>query len=328
MQKADDLIRLMKQQTDALVASDEKLQQFLMWVNQKSLSVKVPYKPAAVRAFYFAFDRGLVRAFERGFNPALERGLVRALDPGLVPDLVPAHNFAVDRALAPALVPTLDRALIRTLAPAFESVLDSGLVRALNPELRQALQQLKEQLPKRDSDEVIFKQWWKANGQAWTRQLRDIMIFHRNIGHDWQFSKPQREVLQPYYEANKLLVDCLNSSSNALDYVLEPELKRSLKQLKKQLSDLNKHEKEYKQWWEANGQVWTQQLRAVMIKYCDIGHDWHFSEQEQELLQQYYEANKLLVNCLNSSCNVTPAVRSQIEETLLLPTEMLQNAEG
>jgi len=33
MKKADYLLRLMKQRTDALVASDEKLQQFLMWVS-------------------------------------------------------------------------------------------------------------------------------------------------------------------------------------------------------------------------------------------------------------------------------------------------------
>jgi hypothetical protein len=42
MQKADYLLRLMKQRTDALVATDEKLQQFLMWVNEKSLSVEFP----------------------------------------------------------------------------------------------------------------------------------------------------------------------------------------------------------------------------------------------------------------------------------------------
>jgi predicted NACHT family NTPase len=34
------------------VASDETLQPFLRWLRQKSLAVKSPYKPAAVRAFY------------------------------------------------------------------------------------------------------------------------------------------------------------------------------------------------------------------------------------------------------------------------------------
>jgi predicted NACHT family NTPase len=37
------------------------------------------------------------------------------------------------------------------------------------------------------------------------------MIEHRNIGHHWQFTEEQRQKLQHYYIANKLLVDCLNS---------------------------------------------------------------------------------------------------------------------
>ncbi|MDP8963658.1 MAG: signal transduction protein, partial [Cyanobacteriota bacterium] len=81
-------------------------------------------------------------------------------------------------------------------------------------ELRQALQELKEQLPDRDSDKEIYKQWWKVNGQVWTRQLREITISHRNNSHNWQFSEHQRKELQQYYNANQLLVDCLNSSCN------------------------------------------------------------------------------------------------------------------
>lgn len=56
-----------------------------------------------------------------------------------------------------------------------------------------------------------------------------------------------------------------------------------------------------------------------MIKHPNIVYHWRFSTQQQKLLEQYYEANKLLVDCLNSASNVTPEVRSHIEETLLLP---------
>jgi predicted NACHT family NTPase len=44
-----------------------------------------------------------------------------------------------------------------------------------------------------------------------------------------------------------------------------------------------------------------------------------FSNKHQELLQQYYDANKLLVDCMNSGCNVSKVVKKEIEETLLLP---------
>ena len=233
MDKADYLLRLMKQRTDDLVATDEKLQQFLMWVSQKSLSVKVPYKPAAVRAFYLALDRTLDRTLERILDPALDpvRALERVLDPvgvrtldpvldpaldgthldyTLDPTLVPALDFALDRtldrALVPGLFPSLDRPVNRALDRAIDLVLEPGL--------RQVLQELKEQLPNPNVNKEIFKYWWKANGQAWGRQLRAVMIKHRNIGHDWQFSYQQREGLQQYYDANKLLIDCLSSSCN------------------------------------------------------------------------------------------------------------------
>ena len=188
MQKADHLLRLMKQRTDELVATDEKLQRFLMWVNQKSLSVELPYKLAAVRAFYFALVRDLT----------LDSILVNAFD------------LALDSALVATLDLSLDRVLNRVLNPALVHILDL----ALNPELRRAVQALKAQLPDSDSDEERFKQWWQVHGQTWTNQLRSVMIRYRNIGQDWQFSKQQQVLLQQYYDANKLLVDCLNNASN------------------------------------------------------------------------------------------------------------------
>src|SRR4028118_390003 len=208
MQKADDWLRLMKQRTDALVATDEKLQQFLIWVKEKSLSVEVPYKPAVVRAFYFALDIALVPVLvpvlDRSFYSVLVRTLDRTLDPALIS--------------VPALVPALERALARALARISDGALVPALERALDlafkPELRQALQELKDQLPNRNGDKEIFKQWWQANGKAWTEQLRAVMIQHRNIGHNWQFSKEQKELLKQYYDANRLLVDCLKSSCN------------------------------------------------------------------------------------------------------------------
>ncbi|MEH2279870.1 MAG: NACHT domain-containing NTPase [Nostoc sp.] len=102
---ADRLLLLIKEKIDFMVAGDQRLQEVLVWVQEKSLSVEVYYKPAAVRAF------------------------------------------------------------------------------SLDPELKNWLQKIREQLPTRQD----------------------------YIGDDWQFSKEQKELLQQYYDANKLLVDCLNS---------------------------------------------------------------------------------------------------------------------
>ena len=63
-----------------------------------------------------------------------------------------------------------------------------------------------------------------------------------------------------------------------------------------------------------------------MIKHRNIGHDWQFSVQQKEVLREYYDANLLLVECLNSDsdCDVTPAVLQEIGETLLLPSAEIQ----
>jgi predicted NACHT family NTPase len=64
---------------------------------------------------------------------------------------------------------------------------------------------------------------------------------------------------------------------------------------------------------------WVKEMRVVMIEHRNIGHDWQFSDSQKERLQKYYDANKLLVDCLNSDCYVSREVRQEIEETLLLP---------
>ena len=80
-----------------------------------------------------------------------------------------------------------------------------------------------------------------------------------------------------------------------------------------------RNQENFTQWWQTNRQAWTEQLRAVMIEHRNIGHDLQFSDEQKQLLQQYYDANKLLVDCLNSDCYVSREVRQEIEETLLLP---------
>jgi len=100
----------------------------------------------------------------------------------------------------------------------------------------------------------------------------------------------------------------------------EPPYRRSLQDLKDQLPKATSENSEnFKQWWTTNGTAWAEQLRSVMIRHRNIGHDWQFSDEQQALLEQYYAANRLLVDCLNTECYVSRAVREEIEGTLLLP---------
>jgi predicted NACHT family NTPase len=226
---ADTILLLMKQQIDELLAADNKLQQVLIWANQKSICVDIPYKPAAVRAFYFALVHPLDPALVPTLVRTLDQSFVRALVPALVPkacgtvdgkDITVDGKGIVEVAVDGGLDYALIRVLNRTLDGARDSAFNYVFAVVVDPELKQALQELKEQLPNLDTDTELLK-WWQLNGNTWREQLRYLMIKYRNIGHDWQLSQHQKEVLSQYYEANKLLVDCLNSSSNVTPAVRE-----------------------------------------------------------------------------------------------------------
>ncbi|MBW4545436.1 MAG: NACHT domain-containing NTPase [Symplocastrum torsivum CPER-KK1] len=221
---ADCLLLLIKQQIDVLVADDKKLQQLLMWANQKSLSVELPYQAAAIRAFYFAFAfDGYPRILTTGYN------LTRFLNPILshALDQAYAHDPIFDLNLAHALV--LDLAFAYTYFKALRSNVEGNnfhdffyihtikgtlskiCTLPLDPKLQQVLHQLKELIPDINSDKEILKQWYEDESQAWTEQLRAMMVEHRNIGQDWQFNEQHKKLLQQYYNANLLLLQCLNS---------------------------------------------------------------------------------------------------------------------
>lgn len=207
LRNADYFLQLMKQKIDQLLATDEELQTFLRWVSQKSRAVDARYKPVIVRAFYFDLD--LARMLEvvggsldlaRVFNP----NLTRNLDPNLTIDL------ALDRTLG------FNRIIQDTPNPitVFNAVISRAIERAslIDPELEDILQKLQQQIAYADADSKGFKVWWDKNGEAWTEQLRAIMISYRNFGHDWQFSNQQKETLKQYYDANILVMYCLNSN--------------------------------------------------------------------------------------------------------------------
>jgi hypothetical protein len=108
----------------------------------------------------------------------------------------------------------------------------------------------------------------------------------------------------------------------AIDKVIllasRPELKNSLQKAKAQLPDPDEDVSTLTQWWREHGYSWNQQLRNIQIQSLNLGFDWQFSESQIMLLDQYYQANLLLADCLNSDCHVSPYIRDEIERTLLL----------
>ena len=84
-----------------------------------------------------------------------------------------------------------------------------------------ALQQLSDLLPSNDRTKLSFKRWCKNNYVNWVTQLHEAIATHRDIGNQWEFDPNQRLVLQKYYDANQLLLDCLHSDCEVTAVIRE-----------------------------------------------------------------------------------------------------------
>jgi len=223
MRSADDLLKLMKRKVDKIVEADEKLQQFLSWISYKLLLTATSPKLAINRVFYFVLEVFSAQEFRVDLIFSIDPGIHRILtniygfdyrgtylvvhhyELALDLELVLDRELAIDFDLTCAL----NRTFRETERRDFDLPLNRVLERSLTPSLKYSIQQLRDQIPDLYGRE--FLTWRVIEGRAWVKKLRTVLIEHRNIGHDWQFSDGQKQLLEQYYDANKLLVDRLNS---------------------------------------------------------------------------------------------------------------------
>ena len=220
--EADELLMLMKQQIDLLIANDSALQFVLTWVCKKSKSVHVSYKPAAIRAFYFTLactheitrtrnidlvrDIDITLALETILDCSIASGIT--CDHNLVYILALKDDITFDVIRDQDIVYDIAYEQYRIITRTFDYIFEAS--KKNDPDLKLRLSKLRAQLPNPE-DLNVFRQWWKMRGGAWIDKLISLMIEYRNVGHDWQFTNTQKEGLQQYYDANKLLIECLNS---------------------------------------------------------------------------------------------------------------------
>ena len=223
---ADSLLQLMKQQVDMLIITDKKLQEFLRWVSKKSNSVNVSYKPAAVRLFYITRARAIAIASDpdcavgSAIGSPIEVTTTNTIATGLDIDINATTDLdiAIDYISAIAISRSIGtNTAINVINPdvilnAITINIDELLNENTNYEFNEAIENFKNYLPISNRD--IFRQWWLNNGLEWTKKLREVIIQYRDIGQDWQFTESQKELLVQYYQANKFLMECLNSGSN------------------------------------------------------------------------------------------------------------------
>jgi predicted NACHT family NTPase len=78
-------------------------------------------------------------------------------------------------------------------------------------------------------------------------------------------------------------------------------------------------------WKEQHLADWRQELRAAMIRYRNIGHDWQFTILQKDNLKKYYLANKLLRELLQAEdeCYLTLTTRQYITDTFCRPFDLI-----
>ncbi|MEQ9625101.1 NACHT C-terminal helical domain 2-containing protein [Coleofasciculus chthonoplastes] len=181
-----------KAEADALIANNEELQKLVTWVNKKSLKFEPHYQPVKVRAFYLALIWLLGLTFARKLDPNCSPGKAR--------QFFSCFNRACDVVLDIAFFdnPNTDPA----------NVIVSVFALDFEPELKQALQQIQAELPDLDEEKERFEDWRQNKGQDWIEEIRKI------LGHDLQLNNEQRNLLKQYYNANRCLLEELNSNSN------------------------------------------------------------------------------------------------------------------
>lgn len=239
LRQVDDLIWLMKEEIDRLLIPDQKLLEFVGWIDRKSQSVSVKYKPVALRAFHFYLTLTLNNYLKNALNPDCansnflgksELQLSRCLSLPLAID----PNFALHRDVEFSFdrksfnsyqIQELNGFQILNWTVNCTIKFDLALIPTRMKELQESLQKLKLQTPQPEKDPEIINIWWAENQQTWTEELIAILQKHDNKGHNWDFTTEQTRSLWQYYEASQLLVDCLNSS-----YELNPEMRSLLEE--------------------------------------------------------------------------------------------------
>ncbi|NEQ45451.1 MAG: NACHT domain-containing NTPase [Leptolyngbya sp. SIOISBB] len=240
--EADDSLMLMKQQVDLIFANDLDLQTFLTLADKKSRAIEASYKSVAVRALYFGINYGFVsdNYFVSSLN--LARTLDQALDRDIADDFMLSISHDRDLFLDLFLYTFFFHRLFDNTSTLFKNLeLVAEQADVNDSELKFKLRALGAQLPNLDNPNACRQWQYRKEGQDWAAKLRAVIVKHRNFGHDWQFIETQKNKLQQYYDANKLLVDCLNSDcyvTKATRQYIEDTLLLPMSEIEKKNSEV------------------------------------------------------------------------------------------
>jgi len=240
LRRSDDILRLMKERIDRMLASDDELQAFLEWANSSSLKLSKKYSLRLKRSVYidlsiycgFYNNDGRSRsapilADKLGFSWKLAeeteildyllsdifQGAVNLSHGGIY-----VNWFNVDELAIYCGIPYVSSLAcnLKEKLTYLETLISTNTLVELNKKVPTVSRKFYDQIKKspENFDEILKEAhtWWKEFGNQWLEEYRNYLVGEHDIGHDWQFTDGQVQLLKDYSKANLLLVECMNRS--------------------------------------------------------------------------------------------------------------------
>jgi hypothetical protein len=242
----------MKQKNDESIKENEKIQQFLVWLHEKTTSLGSHYQESALRAFYcdvVARTQSVNREISRMLDSKLDeglyevRGIAHEVNKLVEFDGIFCRSKREQREIGQLLLkvkqmPAVDIFLDRDLAlfcTEYERETSIYLHGAIALLIGLSSLHFQEQSKSigfllRESDKQLLEEMFflkkifsdrdeqadrpsTINLKEWKRSISLCLHKYRNLKLDWQFSDEQKQLLNKYYAANLLIVSCLQKSN-------------------------------------------------------------------------------------------------------------------
>ncbi|MBF2014851.1 MAG: hypothetical protein IGS23_06530 [Rivularia sp. T60_A2020_040] len=206
LEQADCFASLIKTKIDRLVASDNILQEFLKVVYQTSSQLRTDLNTVYTRAFLFsAYGDYSFSSLSNSESNLIKEKLSDKLELSDITKLgFPGFELVILSACQSGLTDSLVTDEVLEVNSYFDNLEHNTLGSFWN---------LRKELPTKDIGISSLEKWIKYDYEHWIQRLRKVMLEFHKLNEAMQFSHKQQKILKEYYEANRLLADCLNRAS-------------------------------------------------------------------------------------------------------------------
>ncbi|MBD2471707.1 NACHT domain-containing NTPase [Nostoc sp. FACHB-145] len=217
---ANSLILEMKLIVDEFLSSTIELQKFLEWIHINTRESCIACKPSAIRAFYLQPELACIR--NHNLTYAIDPKFSSKVKPGLYENVI--YAFSQDFKFILLFNKDYNQFLI----------MDSYRENIVEQEFKILEKYIQYLYFENPMLEHISSRLNERN--FWLKALQNFIIQYPNLGYHWNFNEIPKNLLRNYYDANLLIVDCLNINyklSNIVRMKIEEELLLPISEINK-----------------------------------------------------------------------------------------------